>query len=157
MVSDNSMADALYDHYNSILGTDFVRSRRLDLATLGVRSVDARPLEVMFTEEEVTRVVKELPNDKAPGPDGLTGLFYKSAWEVIKPDIMNALHAFWSLDHRSFHAVNEAFMVLLKKKDHSTEICDYRPISLMHSFGKLITKCLANRLATVLGDLVRNN
>jgi len=27
----------------------------------------------------------------------------------------------------------------------------------MHSFGKLITKCLANRLATVLGDLVRNN
>lgn len=41
-------------------------------------------------------VIKELPNDKAPGPDGFTGIFYKLAWDVIKPEIMNAFNAFWS-------------------------------------------------------------
>jgi hypothetical protein len=52
----------------------------------------------MFTEQEVAIVVKELPNDKAPRPDGLTSLFYKTAWNTIKPEIMNTMHAFWSLD-----------------------------------------------------------
>jgi hypothetical protein len=31
---------------------------------------------------------------------------------------------------------------------------DYRPISLIDSFGKLMSKVLANQLATRIGDLV---
>ena len=65
-----------------------------------------------------------------------------------------ALLAFWSLDGRSFNLINDAFMILLKKKNEAQEIRDYRPISLMHSFEKLIAKCLARRLALVLNDLV---
>ena len=48
-------------------------------------------------------------------------------------------------------------MILLKKNEHPAEIRDYRPISLIHSFSKLITKCLANRLAGVLDALVLRN
>jgi len=48
-------------------------------------------------------------------------------------------------------------MILLKKKEHPSEIKDYRPISLIHSFSKLITKCLAKRLAGVLDKLVLRN
>ena len=48
-------------------------------------------------------------------------------------------------------------MVLLRKKAQPTEIRDYRPISLIHSISKLITKCLANRLATKLDALVSRN
>lgn len=48
-------------------------------------------------------------------------------------------------------------MILLKKKPQPTEIRDYRPISLIHNFCKLVTKCLANRLATVLDGLVWHN
>lgn len=45
-------------------------------------------------------------------------------------------------------------MILLRKKNEAQEIKDYRPISLMHSFGKLVAKCLARRLALALNDLV---
>jgi hypothetical protein len=100
----------------------------------------------MFTEEEVHAVIMDLPNDKAPSLDGFTGLFYKKTWEIIKVDIMNAFNAFWSQDSRSFNHLNDAYMILLKKKEHSVEIHDYRPISLIHSFGKLVTKCLARHL-----------
>ena len=35
-------------------------------------------LTVPFTKEEIDKVVKEMPSDKAPGPDGFNGQFLKS-------------------------------------------------------------------------------
>jgi hypothetical protein len=48
-------------------------------------------------------------------------------------------------------------MILLNKKEQPVEIRDYRPINLIRSFGKLITKCLAKHLARVLDSLVMRN
>ncbi|MEJ2372856.1 MAG: hypothetical protein P8Y16_03525 [Sulfurimonas sp.] len=62
--------------------------------------------------------------DKTPGPDVFTGLFYQSAWPIIMFDIMQALHAFWQLDFRRFHLVNQAYMVLLKKKPDANRVQD---------------------------------
>ena len=62
-----------------------------------------------------------MPTDKAPGPDGFTGMFYRVAWPIIKPDILRAFHSLWSLDNRSFYLVNQSFMVLLRKK-HDAEV-----------------------------------
>lgn len=70
---------------------------------------------------------------------------------------MNAINTFWSLDSRSFNLLNDAFMVLLRKKPVPVNIKDYRPISLMHGFGKLVAKLLAERLAPVLDSLVLPN
>lgn len=102
-------------------------------------------------------MVMELPAYKALGPDGFTGLFYKKTWEIIKSDIMNAFNAFWSQDARSLNHLNDAYMILINKKPQPAGIGDYRPISLIHSFSKLVTKCLSNRLAPVLDGLVRRN
>jgi len=151
VVTDEAKAEALYQHYLQLLGTNFARSRRFDLNIIGVPSADLSGLETLFSEEEVWAVIKELPNDKALGPDGFTGLFYKTAWPIIKADVMNAFNAFWAADSRSFNLLNDAYMVLLKKKEQPEEIRDYRPISLIHSFGKLVTKCLARRLGVGAG------
>lgn len=48
-------------------------------------------------------------------------------------------------------------MVLLRKKDALAGLKDYRPISLIHSFGKLISKGLAMRLQPFMENLVRAN
>ena len=48
-------------------------------------------------------------------------------------------------------------MVLLRKNDAPNGLRDYRPISLIHSFGKLVSKGLALRLAPFMGSLVRPN
>jgi len=59
------------------------------------------------------------------------GLFYKTAWLIIKNDILRAFHAVWSLDGWSFYLVNQAYMVLLRKKQEANTIGDYRQISLI--------------------------
>ena len=70
---------------------------------------------------------------------------------------MAAFNALWSLDGRSFYLVNQAYMILLKKKSIAQEVSDYRPISLVHSFAKLAAKVLATRLAPFLQSLVKPN
>jgi hypothetical protein len=47
--------------------------------------------------------------------------------------------------------------VLIPKKENPQRITDYRPISLTHSFAKLITKILANRLGPQLDELISIN
>ena len=45
----------------------------------------------------------------------------------------------------------------MRKKQDALSIGDYRPISLIHSFVKLLTKVLARRLAPHMNDLVKHN
>lgn len=59
-------------------------------------------------------------------------------------------------DARKLHLLTSAYMVLIPKKEPMV-IGDYRPISLLHSFAKLLTKMLANRLAPRLGAIVAPN
>jgi hypothetical protein len=53
--------------------------------------------------------------------------------------------------------LNSAFICLIPKKDDATGADHFRPISLMHSFAKIITKILANRLAPQLNEMISQN
>jgi hypothetical protein len=90
-------------------------------------------------------VIKALAPDKAPGLDGFMTRFFQAGWDIIRPDIMHALDAFWHINMRSFHSVNEALIILLPKTDGAASVRDNRPIALIHSIGKLFARVLAGR------------
>jgi hypothetical protein len=119
VVDEPQIAQCFFDHYIGLLGTPFSRTRQLDLNLIGLPSCDLSHIENIFSEEEVRKVVIELPNDKAPGPDGFTGQFYKVAWEVIKGDVMAAINAFWARDGRSFSHLNGAVAGLVAEDGSS--------------------------------------
>ncbi|WVZ78989.1 LOW QUALITY PROTEIN: hypothetical protein U9M48_026623, partial [Paspalum notatum var. saurae] len=154
---EEDKARAFFQCFKDVFGNFFERSHSLRFDRLGLRSVSLAGLDRCFSEDEVWAVVRELPSEKAPGPDGFTGLFFKTAWPVIKADIMRVFNALWSLDTRSLFLLNDAYLVLLKKKSDAVEIRDFRPISLIHSVCKLLTKVLSTRLAPKLNDLISRN
>ncbi|XP_066374880.1 uncharacterized protein [Miscanthus floridulus] len=77
--------------YNSLLGTSVGRDNTVDLTELGLDTHDLAELDLPFTAEEVWRTIEQLPPDKAPGPNGFMGRFYKSCWSMIKDDVMAAV------------------------------------------------------------------
>ena len=70
-------------------------------------------------------------------------------WQIIKVDIMAAMSAVWTRKFGNFHLLNSAYITLLPKKEDATSVKDYEPISLVHSFAKLLTKLMANSLVHV--------
>jgi hypothetical protein len=64
---------------------------------------------------------------------------------------------FFSLNHQGLHYLNQALVVLIQKKPNATRVSGFRPISLIHSFAKLLSKLLAQRLAPELKCLIAYN
>jgi hypothetical protein len=101
--------------------------------------------------------IKALPADRAPGPNGFTGRFYKACWQIIKSDFMAAIITLQHGDDRKLWLLNSAYLTLIAKEEEALTAKDFRPISLVHSFAKIVTKILANRLAPFLASLVSTN
>jgi hypothetical protein len=99
----------------------------------------------------------EMPPDRAPGPNGFTGAFFKTAWTVIKDDVMAAINTLFFGHNGAFDKLNNAFVVLLPKKPGARSAADYHPITMIHSFGKMASKLMANRLAPRLHELILPN
>ena len=68
--------------------------------------------------------------------------------------MISALNQLFSLRGNRWNLLNSAFITLLLKSPDASKIKDFRPISLMHSIGKIVCKLLANRLAPLLHRIV---
>jgi hypothetical protein len=147
-------AQLLFQHFSTHFGVPEPRSTTLNWDDLGFTPVDLSNLEVRFSEEEVHDVVQDLASEKAPGPDGFIGIFLKQHWNLIKADLMSAFEFFHQQHGQHFRLINTAHVVLIPKKPDAKRVTDFRPISLSHSIVKLISKCLASRLAGELNNLV---
>jgi hypothetical protein len=67
----------IYEHFKAIMGRGDPSSHDFNWAELNFPSPDLHSLGEPFTEEEVKEAIKQMPGDKAPGPDGFTGHFLR--------------------------------------------------------------------------------
>jgi hypothetical protein len=72
-------------------------------------------------------------------------------------DLIRAVNQFYYLNQQGLQFLNQAYVVLIPKKGNPKLISGYRPINLSHSFAKIVSKLLANRLAPELEGLVSIN
>ena len=104
-----------FDHYKTLLGTKVSRARSLNWDVLQLPEIE-EGLDDPFTEEEIKKAISCLPSDKAPGPDGFTGAFYKSCWHIIKAEVLDAFNCLYSLNTGPLERMNSAVITLIPKK-----------------------------------------
>ena len=85
-----------------------------------------------------------LKNGKAPGIDGLPADFYKIFWPVIGGDLLLVLKDSFNKGQLPLSCRN-AVLTLLPKKDPQ-EIKNWRPVALLCTDYKLLSKVLPTRL-----------
>ena len=95
MVGDHAGKEALlFQAYTERLGTSNPTQMQFDIRSLIRPTENLDHLTLPFTREEIDSVVKEMPGDRAPGPDGFSGLFLKACWPIIKEDFYNLCNQF---------------------------------------------------------------
>nr|GEY08285.1 RNA-directed DNA polymerase, eukaryota, reverse transcriptase zinc-binding domain protein [Tanacetum cinerariifolium] len=87
------------------------------------------------------------------GPDGFNFEFFKKYWDVVGPDFCEAIEYFFTSGGFS-KGCNSSFVTLIPKIIDAKFVNDFRPISLIGCVYKVVTKVLANRLVSVIEDLV---
>ncbi|XP_062075994.1 uncharacterized protein LOC133780136 [Humulus lupulus] len=110
-------------------------------------------IERPFEEEEIKQAVFDCSRDKALGPDGFSLAVFHSNWDVIKDDLVEVFKKF-HVDGSIPKGSNETYICLIPKKLNSCRVNDFRPISLVTSVYKIISKVLANRLKGVLSETI---
>ncbi|GJZ81284.1 RNA-directed DNA polymerase, eukaryota [Tanacetum coccineum] len=110
-------------------------------------------LECDVTYDEIKRAVWDCGTNKSPGPDGFTFDFIRTYWKIINQDVVNAVREFF-VTSKFPPGSNSSFIALIPKKQDAKLVKDFRPISLIGCFYKIIAKILANRLSMVISDLI---
>ena len=93
-------------------------------------------------------------NNVAPGSSGYTGNFYKAFWTVLKNRIMQAIQKS-KQDNCMSTSQKLGIVQIIPKADKNLKfLTNWRPVSLLNTFYKIISGVLANRLKTVLDHLI---
>ena len=129
------------------------RSYLADFPRLG--AAEAASCEAVVTECEVRDALKQVGLNKSPRVDGLPYEVYLRMSHMFVP-ILTDMFNHWFAQGAIPGSVTKGVITLLKKGGrHVWEgLDDYRPITLLNTELKILSRVLANRLQLIISDLI---
>jgi hypothetical protein len=149
-------AGLLWNAFKKTMGVSSSPRLVFDLSSLIVAVPNLESLALPFQQSEIDNIVKRMPTDKAPGPDGFNGMFLRKSWQIVKYDFYSLCEKFFN-GTTNLECINNSYITLVPKVSNPETVSDYRPISLLNISLKLLTKILADRLQLVILKLVHSN
>ncbi|KAJ9539210.1 hypothetical protein OSB04_031943 [Centaurea solstitialis] len=157
-VYDDLVLEAFVDHFKSFMGTpdlDVDPNRFTGNVSTSLSVSVANEMIRPISDEEIRVAMFGIGNDKAPGSDGFSSKFFKSAWGIVGNDIMVAVHNFFYRG-RLAKQLNHTLLCMLPKKPNASSVTEFRPIACCTVLYKCISKIVVDRIKPVLDSLVGN-
>jgi Reverse transcriptase (RNA-dependent DNA polymerase) len=109
-------------------------------------------LDRPLTITELDKALKESNFKSAPGHDGINNKFIKRFWEALRVPLFKC-----SVNRFEKNELKEAFSTakikLIPKKGDLRNLTNWRPISLLNCFYKIISRAISNRLKKVMDKI----
>lgn len=118
---------------------------------------DALATNAEISLDEISNALMQLENSKTPGIDGLPVEFYKFFWNRLKLVVFRALR--FALETGTLHrSARRGLITLIPKKEKDLQWLDnWRPITLLNTDYKILSKTLALRMKNKLPFLINED
>ena len=118
--------------------------------SLKIEKNNADKIKEMVNVNEIRRAIKDTARGSSPGPDGMPIEFYKT-FPRMWARVLEGIYYEIVQKGRLPVSMTESFTVLLPKHaEDKQNVANWRPISLLNSDYKILTKVWANRLNPIL-------
>lgn len=110
-----------------------------------------------FTTEEYHEALKNLNKNKSPGSDGVTPEFYLAFWHLLKEPFFQSME--YSLENGTLSEQQRIGLITLipKKGLDRTHLTNWRPITLLNSDFKILSKALASRIQSCITEVIEKD
>ena len=98
------------DYYEQLYGNKMDNLKEMDrfLEKFNLPRMNQEEIEIMsnpITSTDIEAVIKNLPKDKSPGPDGFTGEFYQTFREELMPILLKLFKKLQRKEHFQTHSM----------------------------------------------------
>ena len=101
------------DYYKQLYGNKMDHLDEMDKFLekhnlLRLNQVEIENINIPFTSTEIETVIKNLPTNKSPGPDGFTGEFYQTFRKELTPILLKLFQNITEGGHSQTHSMSSA-------------------------------------------------
>jgi len=139
---DNNAANANLEQINAFLGP--VKDHQI-VTNAKLSNEEREDLESAITLEELTKSINSANLSSAPGADGVSNRFIKHYWDYFKLPLLRLCNSCYEKGELPM-IFRTANIKLIPKKGDLSKIKNWRPISLLNCFYKIISRLITSRL-----------